>query len=90
MSMEFERKATAQDVPAEIAGGARFLERLLESVVNIPDLAVDIVVAGRASGRVGGDRHALDHDVRVVAQDVAVLERARLASSELHTRYLSP
>ena len=40
---------------------------------------MDVVVADRDAHRIGGDGHALDQDVRVVAQDVAVLEGARLA-----------
>ena len=40
---------------------------------------MDVVVAHADAHRVGTDGHAFDHDVRVVAQDVAILERARLA-----------
>src|SRR5204863_9486808 len=71
--------AAAKDVLAKVARRARFLERLLEALVLVPDLAVDVVVADRGAAGVPADDHPLDEDVRVVADDVAVLERARLA-----------
>ena len=60
-------------------GCVRLGERLLAALVGLPDLAVHVVVAAHAAHRVGGDRHALDQRMRVVAHDVAVLERAGLA-----------
>jgi hypothetical protein len=46
---EVEVDAAAEDVLAEVARGARFLERLLEALVLGPDLAVDVVVADRGA-----------------------------------------
>jgi hypothetical protein len=77
--MHFEGKIRAQDVLADIPGRVRFLQRLLELLVHLPDLAVDVVVARRRTHRVAGDDHSLDHRMRVVAQQVAVLARAGLA-----------
>ncbi len=68
-----------EDALAEEAGGVGLVECRLEALVLGPDLAVDVVVADAGTHRVAGDRHALDHHVRVVAQDVAVLERPGLA-----------
>src|SRR5690606_8038745 len=48
-------------------------------LVIFPDLAVDIVVTDPRAQRVGRDGHALDQLMRVVTDDVAVLERAGLA-----------
>jgi hypothetical protein len=79
VGVELEAVARAEDVGAEIAGGARLGERLLELLVDFPDLAVDVVVAGGGVHRVAGDDHALDHRVRVVAQQIAVLAGAGLA-----------
>ena len=45
--VQLEAEARAEDVVAEVAGGARFLERLLEALVDLEDLAVDVVVADR-------------------------------------------
>src|SRR3546814_2245435 len=44
---------------------------LLERLVV--ELAAQVVVGHGAAGGIAGDRHALDHRVRVVAQDVAIL-----------------
>ncbi len=79
MVEELEREARAEDVVAEIARLARLLDRLLQALVDFPDLAVHVVVAARAAHGVRRDDHPLDQRVRVVAQDVAILERARLA-----------
>src|SRR5690606_27712736 len=56
-----------------LAGG--FLEVLERFVV---ELAAQVVVTHGRAGGIAGDRHALDHRMRVVAQDVAVLAGARL------------
>ena len=77
--VQLEAERRAKDVVAEVARGARLVQGLLEALVVRPDLAVNVVVADRYAHRIGGDRHALDHDVRVVAQDVAVLERSGFA-----------
>ena len=77
--VELEGELAAEDVAAEQARLARLAQRLLAALVDVPDLAVDVVVAARAAHRVAADDHALDQRVRVVAQDVAVLERPGLA-----------
>src|SRR4029078_10440410 len=45
--MELGVDAAAKDVLSEVARGARLLERLLEALVLVPDLAVDVVVSDR-------------------------------------------
>ena len=79
MAVELEAEVAAEDVLAEVTGRARFGERLFEALVRVPDLAVRVVVADRDAHRVPGDDHAFDDDVRVVAQEIAILERAGLA-----------
>ena len=79
MGEEFEAEIGAEDVLSEQAGFAGLGERLFETLIDVEDLAVDVVVAPLAAHRVGGDGHAFDHRMGVVAQDVAVLEGARLA-----------
>ena len=88
--MQFEREARAQDVRAEIAGRARFFERRFEHLVDFPDLAVNIVVADGNAHRIRADRHAFDQRMRVPAQDVAILERARLAFVRIADEILLP
>ena len=77
--MQLEVEAAAEDVVAQVAGGAGLVERLFEALVDLEDLAVDVVVGRGHAHRVGGDGHALDDDVRVVGEDVAVLAGAGLA-----------
>ena len=77
--VQLEAAVGAEDLVAEIAGGARFLERFLEALVDLEDLAVDVVVGDLRAHRVRRDRHPFDDDVRVEHQDVAVLAGARLA-----------
>jgi hypothetical protein len=44
--VQLEAEAAAQDAVTQEAGGARLVERLLEALVGLEDLAVDVVVAG--------------------------------------------
>jgi hypothetical protein len=77
--MQLEAEVGTEQIVAEVTGFACLLERGLEDLVAVEDLAVDIVVADLRAKHVAGDRHTLDQLVRVVAQDIAVLEGARLA-----------
>ncbi len=79
MGMDVEIPAGTQDILAEQIGGARLGQGTLEALIDLEDLAVDVVVAGTGAQGVAGDDHALDQLVRIEAQDVAVLEGARLA-----------
>ena len=79
VGIQVEREVGPEDAIPQITGSACLRQRLLEALVDAEDLAVNVVVARADAHRVGSDRHALDDDVRVVAQDVAVLEGARLA-----------
>src|SRR5690606_20984203 len=58
---------------------ARLFECLFEAFVDLEDFAVDVVVAHADAHGISGDGHALDHDVRVEAQDVTVFESTWLA-----------
>ena len=55
-----EAEFAAEDVVAKEPGCIGFLDRFLAALVDIPDLAVDIVVAALATHRVCSDRHALE------------------------------
>src|SRR6266542_2101150 len=79
MVVQMKGETAAKNVVTEEARPVCFLQRFLTALVFIPDLAVDIVVTALAAHGVGGDRHALDQDMRVVAQDVPILERSRFA-----------
>src|SRR5208282_355573 len=68
----------AHDVLAEVPCGIRFGECLFETLIDIPDFAVDIVVANGDAHGIGANRHALNQSMRVVAQDIAILEGAGL------------
>src|SRR5215472_14771280 len=74
-----EAEIAAQDIAAEVSGAVGLVDSLLATLVGLPDLAVDVVVSALAAHGIGRDRHALDQDVRVVAHDVAVLERTGLS-----------
>ena len=88
--MQLERILGAKDLRAQIARIARFTQCFLEALVLSPRFAVNIVVADRNTHGIGGDRHAFDDDVRVVAQDVAILERAGLAFVRIADQILLP
>ena len=79
MGEQFEIEPGTQDVLTDEPGGARFVQRLLEALVEFPDFAMDIVVAAIGAHREGGDRHAFDYRVRIELHDVAVLEGPRFA-----------
>ena len=77
--IELVAELRAEDVLAHIPGVVGFLQRLLELLVGFPDFAVDVVVAGARAHCITRDHHTLDHQVRVVAQEIAVLAGAGLA-----------
>ena len=79
MVAKLKRKSAAQDVVADKARAVCLGQRFLATLVDFPDLAVDVVVAARASHCISGDHHALEHRVRVVTHEVAVFEGAGLA-----------
>ena len=79
MVVQVEAEVAAQNFVADEAGSVRLFEGLLTALVAIPDFPVDVVITTPAAHRVGGDHHAFDQHVWVVAQDVAVLEGSGLA-----------
>ena len=76
---QFEIEAGTEDVLADETGGTRLVQGRLEALVALPDLAVDVVVPALDAHGEGGDGHAFDHLMRVVAQQIAILEGARFA-----------
>src|SRR6185312_1039883 len=60
MVVQVKGKSAAEDVVAEKSRRVRLLERLLATLVGIPDLAVNVVVAALAAHRVRGNRHPLN------------------------------
>src|SRR6185436_5771374 len=77
--VELEAAVGPQQLVAEVTGRARLIERVFHALEHFPYFAVYVVVADGGARRVTRDRHAFDQAVRVVAHDVAVFERARLA-----------
>ena len=63
----------------QIAGLARFLDRVLEDVLHVEELAADVDVGGLRRDRVAADQAPLDQQVRVALHQQVILERARLA-----------
>ena len=69
----------AQQVLAQPAVFTGFLQGVVETLERlVVELATQVVVGHIRTDRVAGDRHAFQHRMRVVAQDVAVLAGARL------------
>ena len=79
VAVQREGKVGTADVVAEQAGGRSGFQLPLELLVNFENLAVDVDVADIRAHDIGGQHHALDQHVRVVLQDVAILEGPRLA-----------
>ena len=78
-SVQVEVHARPQDILAEQARRVRLRESRLEARNGLAqEFAADVVVAHRGGHRVAADGHALDHRVRVVAQDIAIMAGARL------------
>ena len=79
MREQLEIETRTENILTEETGGTRLIQRLLETLVDLPDLAMNVVVTAiRAHGE-GGDCHAFDDRMRVVTHDVAILERPGLA-----------
>src|SRR5262245_14030016 len=76
---DVEVEAGAEDVAAEVAGGPRLGDRRVEDPGLVLVLAADVDVPPRRAYAVAGEGHALQQLERVVLDDLAVLERTRLA-----------
>jgi hypothetical protein len=63
----------------KVARGVGLLDRAGEAAVGQVELAADVDEAVADAERVARDQHRFDQHVRVVLEDPAVLERARLA-----------
>ena len=76
---QVKTKARAEDIVTEQTCLTRLRQSLLENFVGFKNFTVNVVVATRNAHGVGGNGHAFDQRVRIVANDVAVFKRARLA-----------
>src|SRR5262249_15223887 len=78
MDMDLELPARAASIVADQAGLARLADRFDQVLRLVVELAADVDVGGvRAHGE-ARDQTALDQQMRVVAQDVAIFAGARL------------
>ena len=92
--MQLKAVRAAQNVVAQQACCAGFFQRRFEALVGGENFTVNVVVADRDAHGVGGNRHAFNHDMRVVLHDVAVFGSAgfafvRIANEVLLTRELA-
>ena len=78
MDVDLELPARAAGVLAEQAGRVRFLDRLDQVLRLVVELAAHVDVGGMRLHREARDQAALDQQVRIVAQDVAILAGAGL------------
>jgi len=77
--VQLEGELAAHDLVAQEIGGARLFQRFFEAVVVGENFTVDVVVTHGDAHGVSADGHAFDQGMRVVANNVAVLEGTRLA-----------
>ena len=86
--MQIESDPRSQQVFAKPACLTRLRDRFFEPLINRPDFAVDIDIPFRNPHGICRDQHALDHGMRIVPENVTVLERPRLAlvriADEIH------
>src|SRR5262249_29958469 len=78
MHVDFAVKARAKDVLPEEALRPRLRECLLENLRALRKLTADVDVSEVRIDREARDHHALDELMRVLMDDVAILERPRL------------
>ena len=90
MDAQVEVEAAAENVLAEVALGLGVVDGCLQLAIGFMVLAPQEDVAlGRADG-VGTDDHAFHQQVRVVFQQIAVLEGARLHLVAIANEVLEP
>ena len=77
--VDLEGELGVQDGRAEVAAAAGLADRLAESRDRERVLGSAVDVACLRADRVGGDRHPLQHPVRVALEDAPVHERAGVA-----------
>ena len=78
VDVDFHVEAGAQHVLAEEIVGARLFDRPLDDQRRFREFLADVDVGRLRPDRVGRDHHALDELVRVLVENVAVLECPRL------------
>jgi len=78
VDVHLARPAGAEDVLAEETGLPGGGDVLLQGVGQVPEFAAAVDVDGFRLDGVGGDQRAFDELVRIVLQNLAVFERARL------------
>src|SRR5438094_866832 len=78
-SISSARRMAADEAPAEVPGVVRLPHGGGEAPPGLDVLAADVDEAPGRADRACGDEHPLDEGVRVALEEVAVLERPRLA-----------
>ena len=79
MHVHIERIVRAEQVLAQQAGGIRLVDRLLQILRRLLELAAAVDVGHARADRVAAQRRALDHLMRVVPNQLMILECTRLA-----------
>ena len=72
-------EARSENVLAEESARVGLVDRVLEHVLHVEELAADVDVGHLRADGVAGDRAALDQQVRIALHQQVVLERPRLA-----------
>jgi hypothetical protein len=72
-------EAGPEDVLAEKAASVGFVDRPLEHVLDVEELAADVDVGDLRADGIAPDRAPFDQQVRVAFHQQVILERARLA-----------
>jgi hypothetical protein len=72
-------EARAEDVPAEEPARVRLVDRPLEHLLHMEELAADVDVRHPGADGITRNRAAFDEQVRIALHDQVVLERAGLA-----------
>ena len=80
----------AQDVGSEQSSLAGGVDGVLQALVCQRVLAPQVDESLRTSGRIGGDRHGLDHTERIALHEGPVLERAGLGLVRVADQIVGP
>ncbi|MNT41657.1 hypothetical protein D3C72_1780260 [compost metagenome] len=75
--MQLETEVATQNVVTQVACCAGLFQCFLKALIGLEDFAVDIVVTYIDAHRESSNRHAFNHDVGVVHQDLTVFASAR-------------
>ena len=79
MDVDVAVEARAENVLAEKSARVGLVDRALEHVLHVEELAADVDVGDLRADRVAGDRAPFDQQVRIALHQQVILEGARLA-----------